>query len=77
MKKYLLINKPLFFLVLVCSIGFIACSSKKNGTEEDKPIELPVVAVVEKDTVLQTEYVSDIQAVKNVEIRARVQGFLE
>jgi membrane fusion protein (multidrug efflux system) len=63
--------------MLVFAIGFSACSSKRNGAEEDKPIELPVVAVVEKDTILQTEYVSDIQAIKNVEIRARVQGFLE
>ncbi len=77
MNRHLLRNKPLFFLMLVFSIGFTACSSKKNGSEEDKLIALPVVAVVEKDTVLQTEYVSDIQAVKNVEIRARVQGFLE
>ncbi len=77
MNRYLLRNKPLFFLMLVFAIGFNACSSKKKGAEEDKLIALPVVTVVEKDTVLQTDYVSDIQAVKNVEIRARVQGFLE
>ncbi|MEQ9443717.1 MAG: efflux RND transporter periplasmic adaptor subunit [Cyclobacteriaceae bacterium] len=30
-----------------------------------------------KDTTLYREYVADIQAVQNVELRARVQGFLE
>ena len=33
--------------------------------------------VISKDTVLQHEYVADIQAVQNVELRARVPGFLE
>lgn len=77
MKKTLFSKKPLTLLVLAISLVITACSSKKNGEEENKPIALPVVAVVEKDTVLQSYYVSDIQAVKNVEIRARVQGFLE
>jgi len=77
MKKNLLSNKPLCFLLMVIILMITACSSKKNWEEENKPIALPVVAVVEKDTVLQSDYVSDIQAVRNVEIRARVQGFLE
>jgi multidrug efflux system membrane fusion protein len=39
--------------------------------------ELPVTSLVARDTLLTREYVADIQAVRNVELRARVQGFLE
>ena len=40
-------------------------------------LQLPVVTLVAKDTVLQTAYVADIQAVRNIEVRARVKGFLQ
>ncbi len=65
---------PLYLLTIVVLVG---CETKeKAGTAELIP-SFPVVEVVQKDTVLQTDYVADIQAVKNVEVRARVQGFLE
>lgn len=41
------------------------------------PLALPVVRLMARDTVLTREYVADIQAVRNVEVRARVQGFIE
>ena len=40
-------------------------------------LALPVVRLTARDTVLTREYVADIQAVRNVEVRARVKGFLE
>lgn len=68
---------PFLLCLLFTALGLGACESKeKNNTAELVP-SLPVVEVVQKDTVLQTDYVADIQAVKNVEVRARVQGFLE
>ncbi|HEY4208340.1 MAG TPA: efflux RND transporter periplasmic adaptor subunit, partial [Puia sp.] len=36
-----------------------------------------VITLACKDTVLQTAYVADMQAIRNIEIRARVKGFLE
>jgi membrane fusion protein, multidrug efflux system len=70
-------NTPFLLCLLFTAWGLGACESKeKNNTAELVP-SLPVVEVVQKDTVLQTDYVADIQAVKNVEVRARVQGFLE
>lgn len=39
--------------------------------------ELPVARLVARDTVLSREYVADVQAVRNVELRARVRGFLD
>lgn len=64
-------------ILVFATIVFMACKDKENtGTAELIP-SLPVVEVIQRDTILQTDYVADIQAVKNVEVRARVQGFLE
>ncbi|MBC6605755.1 efflux RND transporter periplasmic adaptor subunit [Hymenobacter sp. BT188] len=59
--------------------GFFGCGTKGEGgavVVEETP-ELPVTRLVARDTVLTREYVADIQAVRNVELRARVAGFLE
>jgi membrane fusion protein (multidrug efflux system) len=40
-------------------------------------VALPVMRLTTRDTVLTREYVADIQAVRNVEVRARVKGFLD
>ncbi len=70
-------NRPFLPILFFVLIAFWACKDKeKAGTAELVP-SLPVVEVIQKDTILQTDYVADIQAVKNVEVRARVQGFLE
>lgn len=65
---------------LIVAFAITACSnneSKKLTTDQAAPRILPVTSVIVKDTSLFREYVADIQAVQNVELRARVQGFLE
>jgi RND family efflux transporter MFP subunit len=70
-------NRRFLPILAFAIIAFVACKDQeKTGTAELIP-SLPVVEVIERDTILQTDYVADIQAVKNVEVRARVQGFLE
>lgn len=66
-------------LILVAVVFLGACGDKKPAltAEDTKPKVLPVTNVLVKDTNLYREYVADIQAVQNVELRARVQGFLE
>ena len=65
-------------LILVTVVVMAACESKKPSAETDTtPRVLPVTSVLVRDTNLYREYVADIQAVQNVELRARVQGFLE
>ncbi|MBX2895380.1 MAG: efflux RND transporter periplasmic adaptor subunit [Cyclobacteriaceae bacterium] len=50
----------------------------KNATPvENSVVEFPVTRIISKDTIIYNEYVSDIQAYRNVEIRARLQGYLE
>ncbi|OYY99859.1 MAG: efflux transporter periplasmic adaptor subunit [Sphingobacteriia bacterium 28-36-52] len=70
-------NRRFLPILVFAIIAFMACKDQeKAGTAELIP-SLPVVEVIQRDTLLQTDYVADIQAVKNVEVRARVQGFLE
>lgn len=62
------------------TILFAAVLTGCATTEEKKQItttEVPVIQLQHTDTSLNQNYVADIQAVKNVEIRARVNGFLE
>ncbi|WP_343743726.1 efflux RND transporter periplasmic adaptor subunit [Chitinophaga sp.] len=57
---------------------FVAgCVTKGESTGNEELKSLPVTSLVVKDTILHRTYVTDIQAVQNVEIRARVSGFLD
>lgn len=68
MKNYL------YILVIAFTAG---CAAKGNTGQEKVIIpKLPVLQVNTIDTVLHHDYVTSIESVKNVEIRARVQGFL-
>ncbi len=64
--------------LLAVSAGLAGCNADQqtNRPEADEKV-LPVTRIAARDTVLLHEYVGDIQAVRNVEIRARVSGFLD
>ncbi|WP_246255525.1 efflux RND transporter periplasmic adaptor subunit [Cyclobacterium plantarum] len=58
--------------------AFFSCSQEnKTAGNTAKIKEFPVIKVVAKDTILHRDYVADIKAIQNVELRARVKGFLE
>lgn len=56
---------------------FIGCRASEKKVANKEPDQIPVVKLAHSDTTLYTGYVADIQAVQNVEIRAKVDGFLE
>ena len=62
--------------ILLATI-LIGCTSRNEKKETAEITEVPVIQLEQSDTSLRQHYVADIQAVKNVEIRARVRGFLE
>ncbi len=65
-------------LIAVGAVAFQACSEKTVANSESTEAEqLPVTRLQTIDTVISYNYVADIQALKNVEIRARVHGFIE
>jgi len=70
--KFLCVLISATFLVILSS-----CSKSGNSSDTKSILEFPVTTVFRKDTVLFREYVVDVHAIKNVEIRARVQGYLD
>ncbi|WP_343691403.1 efflux RND transporter periplasmic adaptor subunit [Chitinophaga sp.] len=63
--------------VILMSIALGGCITKGEKTNStDNLTTYPVVQLAITDTVLHKNYVADIEAVRNVEIRARVNGFL-
>ena len=74
MIKNILLGWLLLTLAALLQTG---CSSYGGQNSKQDTLQLPVLTLAGMDTVLQTAYVADIQAIKNVEIRARVKGFLE
>ncbi|WP_332367847.1 efflux RND transporter periplasmic adaptor subunit [Spirosoma telluris] len=72
MKNLVNWTKTFFIGVLV-----VGCSSREKKTEEPAKLTLPVVQLSRQSTTLQRDYVTTLEAVRNVEIRARVSGFLE
>jgi membrane fusion protein (multidrug efflux system) len=72
-------SKKILKITLLLSGSFLfGCTSDQhtdNSPETNKV--LPVTTIISRDTVMHREYISEIQAVQNVEIRVRVTGFLE
>jgi membrane fusion protein, multidrug efflux system len=63
-------------LIMILSCMY-ACSESGDSENSKSINEFPITQVIRKDTVLFHEYVVDIHAIRNVEIRARVQGYLD
>lgn len=76
MFKALSVNVLLMLTIIVSQQ---ACKSygQPDQASADSTLKLPVLTLKQHDTLIQTAYVADIQAVRNVEIRTRVKGFLE
>ncbi len=63
--------------VCVCLGAALLAACKKPAAPVMPPLELPVVKVVERDTPITTERVGQLYGAEDIEIRARVPGFLE
>jgi len=68
-------NKIILLACLLSTVLFTACNSKKEKkVEESKYL---VTNPLLMDTSFTKEYVAEIQSVQNIEIRAKVKGFIE
>ncbi len=68
--------KKVFLWISLCaSVGFTACSHKKE--EKKEAAKLPVTTPMLMDTTLTKDYIAEIQSLQNIEVRAKVKGFLE
>ncbi|MEX2592683.1 MAG: efflux RND transporter periplasmic adaptor subunit [Anditalea sp.] len=78
MKKFIHHLSKAFLQGLFLTLVLTSCKTEsKPQIGATVPKEVPVYEVTAIDTTLLREYVADIEAVQNVELRARVQGFLE
>jgi RND family efflux transporter MFP subunit len=66
--------KNALYLAVFTTVFMVACATKETKKSvENYSIALPLIL----DTAYTKEYVADIHAIHNVEIRARVKGFIE
>jgi membrane fusion protein, multidrug efflux system len=61
-------------LLAVCGLLLFSCKNKEQA--EVKPPEVPVASVLVKDVPIIQEYVGQTLGATDIQIRARVQGFL-
>lgn len=72
-------NNSKWLLLAVPCMLIYGCSTQSQDTAktETNIPTIPVTELVPQKTVVHREYVSDIHAIRNVEIYARVKGYLE
>ncbi|MNU20785.1 Efflux pump periplasmic linker BepF [compost metagenome] len=63
--------------ILSAAVFATGCGNDHSAKNEDKATIYPVFHPRQKDTVLNIPYVADIQAYKNVEVHARIEGMLD
>src|SRR5690606_5322865 len=81
-RKQLTMNtrtiKQTTFSLFILTASIFACTGEGNDDNTtDKIPTAPVASVIELDTAIHQDYVANIQAFKNVEIRSRLKGFLD
>ena len=74
----MIINKNNWIYLLFMGALASGCAVKGETQNNRQAIPtIPVTQVISMDTVLHQDYVANIQAVRHIEVRARVNGFLD
>ena len=69
-------NKLVLLIGLFTTVVFTACNHKKEEKKEEAA-KLPVTTPMLMDTTLTKDYIAEIQSLQNIEVRAKIKGFLE
>lgn len=75
--------RPLFFqtlfggLLIILATGLSGCGEKNDGAHLQQGIPVKVMTVTPRDVPIDIEFVGTTESSHQVEIRARVEGFLE
>ena len=67
------------YILLVCAMAILLLSAcdKKSPPPPKPPIEVSVMQIIAQDTPINFEYVGQTESPNEVELRARVAGFLD
>ena len=68
-------TRIVLLLSLITLVGFSACHSRQE--QKSDAGKFPVTNPLVKDTSFTKEYVAEIQSLQNIEIRAKVKGYIE
>ena len=68
-------NQKKLLMVVLAVVSLAACKSKKETKESVGKFTITSPLLI--DTAFTKEYVAEIQSLQNVEIRAKVKGFIE
>src|SRR2546428_2062832 len=63
--------------LIVLLLGLAACNRSAEVRAAPKPPSVTVVAVVQRSVPVYGQYVGQTEAVKTVDVRARVEGLIE
>jgi membrane fusion protein (multidrug efflux system) len=66
-----------YFQKIIFILFFAGCTANGNEEQNDEKPVFPVIEVFSDNVDLDIDYVADMHAAQNVEIRARVEGYLE
>ena len=69
-------NKILTLIGLCASVCLTSCTSKVEKEKEDQ-VTFLVTTPIKKDTLTTKEYVSQINSIQHIELRAQERGYLE
>ncbi len=68
-------TRIVLLLSLTVLVGFTACHSRQE--QKNEAGKFPVTTPLVQDTSFTKEYVAEIQSIQNIEIRAKVKGYIE
>ena len=75
-REVIMKKKLIFFACFITSLLLTACD-KKPPPPPKPPIEVSVMKIIAQDTPIDFEYVGQTESPNEVELRARVAGFLD
>ncbi|WP_312186029.1 efflux RND transporter periplasmic adaptor subunit [Sphingobacterium sp.] len=72
-------KKLLVLCLFVGMVGMLdSCrSTNANADQKEEIKNIPITPLIVMDTTVYQEYIADIQASKNVEVRSKLNGFLD
>lgn len=68
-------NKLVLFISLAAFVSFTACKDKVE--EKSEPGKYSITSPLLMDTSFTKDYVAQIQSLQNIEIRAKINGYIE